>query len=428
MKTLTKEKMKKDLHLLIRELDILSSLDHPNVVKFYESYQDDKFFHLVMEYCEGGELLERIIEKGNLSENECAKIMIKICSGINYLHERGICHRDLKPENFLFSDHSDDSELKIIDFGLSKQFLQETNSANSLKTVVGTALYVAPEVLKGKYDQRCDNWSLGVILYVLLTGNPPFYGNNNNEIFNKVLEGKYSLTTKEFQRVSPQAKDLISKLICYNVNNRLTSKKALKHPWFHMKAQSKLSISERIDDNIVNLMRNFRGVGKFKKEALKVIINQMNEREIKNLKNAFLAFDQDNTGKISFQELKKVMRSLGNNDTEEELMKIMKTCDIEDNTYIYYSEFITATLDKKLYLTEEKLSSAFKYFDVDNSGFITFDNLKEAMARGGKAFPEEVLKSMITDHDLTKNGKISFEEFVEMMKSDKVESLILKTE
>ena len=415
VKTITKEKIKKDVHLLMRELEILRSLDHPNIIKFYESYQDEKFFHLVMEYCEGGELLERIIKKGNLSEKKCSFLMKKIFSAINYLHERGICHRDLKPDNFLFSDKSEDSELKIIDFGLSKQFINDENSLNSLKTVVGTALYVAPEVLKGIYDYRCDNWSLGVILYVLLTGNPPFFGSNNNEIFKKVIEGNYSLEGREFKNVSNSAKDLISKLMCFNVNKRWTTKKALKHSWFKIKNLEENNAL--VDPKIINLIRNFRGVGKFKKEALKIIINQLNEKEIKNLKEAFLAFDQDNSGKISYQELKIVMKNCGYDGTEEELKNIMKTCDIDENTYIYYSEFITATLDKKVYLNKENLYSAFRYFDVDNSGFITYDNLKEAMARGGKLLPEDELMEMINENDLTKNGKISYEEFVEMMKN-----------
>ena len=135
-----------------------------------------------MEYCSGGELLERICSRGRFDECSAAKIMRKLFSAINYLHERGISHRDLKPENFLFENTTDDAEIKIIDFGLSKQFFE-----SSMRTVVGTALYVAPEVLKGKYDNRCDNWSLGIIAYVLLCGNPPFYGNNNKEIFARIL-------------------------------------------------------------------------------------------------------------------------------------------------------------------------------------------------------------------------------------------------
>jgi len=134
-------------------------------VKFYESYQDERFFHIVMEYCSGGELLERICKTGYLDECTAAKIMWKLFSAIHYLHEQGISHRDLKPENFLFENNSPDAEIKIIDFGLSKSFLD-----NTMRTVVGTALYVAPEVLKGKYDNRCDNWSLGIITYVLLSG------------------------------------------------------------------------------------------------------------------------------------------------------------------------------------------------------------------------------------------------------------------
>ena len=166
-----------------------------------------------------------------MPEREAALILKKIFSAVLYLHDRGICHRDLKPENFLFSSKKKDAEIKIIDFGLSKQFVslndQYYDYSKSLKTVVGTPLYVAPEVLKGKYDYRCDNWSLGVIIYILLSGNPPFYGETNQEIFKKVISGKYNYSAIEWKKVSKSAKDLISKLLCVDVQQRYSAEKVL---------------------------------------------------------------------------------------------------------------------------------------------------------------------------------------------------------
>ena len=191
IKTIIKEKISKDMHLLKRELNILRSLDHPYIIKFYETYQDTRFFHLVIEYCSGGDLFEKLLKKGNFSNLETIKIMKKIFLAVKYLHENGICHRDLKPQNFLFEDENEDSEIKLIDFGLSNIY---DNSNNEMKTIVGTNIFMAPEVFQGKYNYKCDTWSLGVISYILLTGNPPF----SEEIHTKK---NFSLNCIEWKKV-----------------------------------------------------------------------------------------------------------------------------------------------------------------------------------------------------------------------------------
>lgn len=178
------------MKLLEEELAILSQVDHPNIIKFHETYIDYRYVHIVMELAEGGELFEKIVEMHKFSEEKAAGLMRKILSAVKHLHEHGICHRDLKPENFLFSDNSQDAEIKLIDFGLSKRFgqLQDQDPSEKMHTIVGTPYYVAPEVLRGNYDFSCDVWSLGVILYIMLCGYPPFEGDNNKEIFKRVLQ------------------------------------------------------------------------------------------------------------------------------------------------------------------------------------------------------------------------------------------------
>ena len=425
IKTIEKVKLKKDLHMLKRELEILKTLDHPNIVKFYETYQDEKFFHLVMEYCSGGELIDRITENGILDEYETAKIMQKLFSATMYLHDKGICHRDLKPENFLFSDKTADSEIKIIDFGLSKQFHLETvNETKAMSTVVGTALYVAPEVLRGKYEFVCDEWSLGVIMYILLSGNPPFYGENKGEIFNKVLNGKFTYPENDWKHVNKEAKDLISRLIQPNASKRLSAEKALKHPWFDLMLlnESPKRSKHPVDPNIIRNLKNFHIASRFKKEALKVIVNMLNEKEIKNLRETFRLIDKDSSGMISYEELCKAMEDLGYHGSQEELSKLLQALNdsSEANKEINYTEFITASMDKKLYMNRERLWATFKHFDVDNSNFITIKSLKEAMARAGRKLPNSELETWIKEIDTSKDGKISYEEFMEMMISDNV--------
>lgn len=166
----------------------MKTLDHPNIIKLYEVYEDSKNVYLVMEVCEGGELFDRIIEKGCFTEIEARRVFTQIVQTINYCHSKGIAHRDLKPENFLLLTKHDESPIKVIDFGLSTNFDQKSN----MKTKAGSPYYISPEVLEGKYDQSCDIWSLGVILYILLSGTPPFYGENDGKILEAVRKGEFT--------------------------------------------------------------------------------------------------------------------------------------------------------------------------------------------------------------------------------------------
>eukprot|EP01017_Pseudomicrothorax_dubius_P012592 TRINITY_DN15281_c0_g1_i1.p1 TRINITY_DN15281_c0_g1~~TRINITY_DN15281_c0_g1_i1.p1 ORF type:complete len:530 (-),score=103.40 TRINITY_DN15281_c0_g1_i1:81-1670(-) len=426
VKTIPKEKIKREFHLLKRELEILTTLSHPNIVRFYESYEDPRLFHLVMELCAGGELLERVKSNDQLTEQQTANIMRKLFSAVNYLHECGICHRDLKPENFLFSDNSPEAEIKIIDFGLSKNFRDV-----SMSTVVGTALYVAPEVLKGTpYSEKCDEWSLGVNMFVLLSGTPPFQGQNNKEVFKNVSVGKYSMSGSEWRNVSREAKDLISKLLVVDPAKRLSAEEALRHPWFRRPSRMLTEVgspphsgsipNEKVNREVIQRLRGLQAVSKFQKEAFHIISNMLTEAETKSLREAFRYLDRDNSGIISVTELLQAMRDMGYQEKEEEIMKIMKNLQLDGEDGLNYKEFIAATMDKKIFLTKDKLQAAFKHFDVDNSGAIHLENFREAMIRTGRKFEDKELEEMIREVDYMKEGRITYEHFCEILLSDHV--------
>lgn len=204
----------------------MKSVDHPNIIKLYDVYEDPKFLHIVQEYCSGGELFEKIIDRGNYTENEASSLMYKLFHAINHLHSQNICHRDIKPENILYKSKDTNSDIKLIDFGLSYKF----GEAEEMHTIVGTSYYVAPEVLEKCYGIECDIWSLGIILYLLLAGKPPFAGSDKNDMFNKIQRCEYSMEDEVWQSVSAEAKDIIGKLICRNPKDRLTAAQAMEHP------------------------------------------------------------------------------------------------------------------------------------------------------------------------------------------------------
>lgn len=211
------------IEVLKREIDILKEVDHPNIIRLKDVYEDKKYLHLITELCTGGELFDRIIEKtnskeGHFSEQDAAKLIRDICDAIAYCHDvKQIVHRDLKPENFLYATKDDDAPIKIIDFGLSRH---DTQNFGVMKTKVGTPYYVAPEVLKREYTKSCDVWSIGVIAYILLCGYPPFYGDSDNEIFESVRVGRYEFPSPEWDDISDDAKDFIKCLLKLNPAER----------------------------------------------------------------------------------------------------------------------------------------------------------------------------------------------------------------
>ena len=214
----------------MREVNLMIKLDHPNIIKLYEYYENEKKIYLIMELCTGGELFDKIIEnteKGKqFTEKQAANIFKQMMSAVNYCHKNGIVHRDLKPENLLYFDKSENSPIKVIDFGMSKRF-----DHNKLLTEkVGTAYYISPEVIKGKYDEKCDIWSAGVILYILICGYPCFNGEDDREILIAIQKGKIRFPSPEWDDVSDDVKNLILRMCC-PPEKRLNAEEVLNESW-----------------------------------------------------------------------------------------------------------------------------------------------------------------------------------------------------
>jgi calcium/calmodulin-dependent protein kinase I len=230
VKIITKSGLsKEDAEALDVEVEVLSKVKHPNIVEFKEIFDCTKTFYLVMELMEGGELFDRIVEKEKYSEKEAQTVIIELASALDYCHELNVVHRDLKPENLLYKSTAPDAKIKIADFGLAKLLDDETIM---MKTACGTPGYVAPEILESKpYSCKVDMWSLGVILYILLCGFPPFYDDNNAKLFAQIKSGRFHYPKDYWHNVSDDAKDLINKLLVVDPALRLDAKGVLNHKW-----------------------------------------------------------------------------------------------------------------------------------------------------------------------------------------------------
>jgi calcium/calmodulin-dependent protein kinase I len=229
-----------DIKLLRREIQIMKKLNHPNILKLYEVYEDDEQFYLVMELVKGKELFDKIVERGMYSERDAANIILQVVSAVRYLHENGIAHRDLKPENLLSAGEEENEIVKIADFGFSKSFADE---GEKLMTSCGSPGYVAPEILTAEsYDKSVDMWSVGVIIYILLSGYPPFYADSAPALFKKIMDVKYDFDDSVWDDISDSAKDLIRNLLVKDPSKRYTASQCLDHAWVRGSAANERQI------------------------------------------------------------------------------------------------------------------------------------------------------------------------------------------
>jgi len=398
---------------LKREIAVMKQLDHPNICKLYESFEDHKHIYLIIELCTGGELFDRIIEVGHLSEAQCANLMQKMLRAIFYMHELHLTHRDLKPENFLFTnkDPIEKSTLKLIDFGLARSF----KTGQMLTTKAGTPYYVAPQVLAGKYTEMADIWSLGVIMYVMLCGYPPFYGDTDQEVLEKVRAGVVVFQAADWKGISEDAKILIKNLLKMNDKDRYTAEQALNHEWIKNTAPTSENVSIR--PGFVDKLRGFRSTNKLKKAALQAIANNLGDSQIQNLRQVFEALDENGDGLLTAAELRAGLEKSGLTEVPGDLQSILEGIDTDGSGVIDYTEFLAATIDRKSYMKEDALWAAFRVFDRDGNGSISKAEL--ALVLGDENVTSMYAKDMaeiMKDVDTNGDGEIDFEEFKAMMK------------
>ncbi|KAL8228652.1 hypothetical protein R6Q57_013552 [Mikania cordata] len=411
-KSILKRKLvsKNDKEDIKREIQIMQHLSgQPNIVEFKGAYEDRQSVHLVMELCAGGELFDRIIAQGHYTEKAAAAICRQIVNVVHVCHFMGVMHRDLKPENFLLSSKDQNSMLKATDFGLSV-FIEE---GKVLRDIVGSAYYVAPEVLRRSYGKEIDIWSAGVMLYILLSGVPPFWAETEKGIFDAILEGEIDFESDPWPSISRGAKDLVRKMLTQDPRKRITSAQVLEHSWLREGGEA---LDKPIDSAVLSRMKQFRAMNKLKKLALKVIAESMSEEEIKGLKAMFVNMDTDKSGSITYEELKTGLARLGSKLSEAEVQQLMEAADVDGNGTIDYIEFITATMHRHKLERDEHLYKAFCHFDTDNSGYITMDELETAMKQYGMG-DEATIKDIISEVDTDNDGRINYEEFCNMMRS-----------
>ena len=402
------------------EIDILTKLSHPNIVKIYEFYISNAHYYIITEFCKEGELFSYI--KNKYSERQLAVLFYQVFSGLWYLHDNKIIHRDIKLENIMISkiekDNRTDEDLfwvKIIDFGTAKIF--EKNKKE--KDVVGSSYYIAPEVLKQNYNEKCDTWSVGVILYMMLVGRAPFDGKDDEEIILKINSADYDSKEPRLLKHSPEVRDLVNKLLQKDINKRYSAKEALNHPWFDKFGGRNLFSNfrrEEIEPYINNLF-NYSYNSKIQQLVIAFLVHNLpsNDTSI-NILKLFRHFNKSGNCKLTKEELIfGLYEYRDKNEVNNVVGRLFALLDGDNNGYIEFEEFLRACIDKRLILNNMYLKYAFRFLDKEKSGTLNTQKIIKAFVLKSNKLIEAVFNNTLISVDRDGDGIINFEEFQELM-------------
>jgi calcium-dependent protein kinase len=404
VKTVPKSRIR-DISRFEQEITIMKQLDHPHVAKLHETVEDSKHVHMVLEYCGGGDLFDRISEAGHLTEVQAAAIMKQLLRACQYLHEKHVCHRDLKPEHVLFVSQEpiESNFLKVIDFANAAKY----ENGQTFLTKAGTPYYVAPEILRGSCTQAVDLWSCGVILYIMLCGSPPFMGATDYDVLAKIRKGDVQFQPDDWKQVSTSATNLVRQLLEVNVAERCVAKEALKHPWIMRTAPG--AGEAQLQPNVVENLRRFREHSQLKKAAIQVVADRLQEDQIKALRTMFLELDTNGDGSLANAEIMMGLQRAGFTQLPHEIQQIVDGIDFDSNGVVDYTEFLAASLDKLIYTQEDACWAAFRVFDRNGDGKISLQEWQQVLNKD--TLPVEAPQHYDRDGD----GCIDFNEFQRMM-------------
>ena len=398
----------KVLKSFMKEAKMLQEADHPNIIKVVDIYRDEATAVIITEHCKGGGLLDRIQEENRLTENLVAQYIKQIASALSYLHSRKVVHRDLRPDVCEFVAKDEDSCLKIVDFGSCKHFEKNLRILER----VGSPFYMAPEVIIGNYDSKCDVWSLGVIMYFLLSGTPPFTGKSENEIMHSVLSTDLTFESKVWRKISNEAKDLLLKILVKNPQDRISAKQVLRDPWIVASSEGKTPDTKLVSTTLENISK-FATESKLQKATLAFIVSQlMGSDEVGVLQEVFKKVDKNGDGLLSRREIRKALEG-HTKFSDEEIAALIEKVDLDRNDKVNYSEFLAATINWEKEMSRERLEKAFKALDADHSGKISREELMAAF--GGSHMSSSHFEEMINEADTNGDGEIDLEEFCNYM-------------
>jgi len=422
IKTVKKKDTDKAKEALQNEVAICLDLDHPHIVKLYDVYEDNLHAHLAMELCDGGEVLDVITAKGKFGEKDAAMLTHQLLQGVTYLHFKGVCHRDLKLENMLLLDKDvpiRQNTMKLIDFGLSRRFV---HGRREMMTKAGSALYVAPEVLHKTepYSEVCDVWSCGCILFIMLSGSPPFGGKSNSEILKKLLKSELTFPEKRWSRISAEAKACVQQLMVRRPAERPSAEVANRIPWLQELGHHSDADSPSHEDckEYFEHLQEFSKLNSFARVAKHLVAHRVGQHEVESLRVAFERLDQNQDGVLSLEEMMVGVAEAGLEGDPTSMKEVFKRIDTDSSGQVDYTEFVAGAMEQRFFQQQELCQEAFDVFDQNHDGDITVDELKDVLKTDGIAaskLGKRALEKILAQADQDGDHKINFSEFVTML-------------
>ena len=445
---------------LIDEIKILKKLDHPNIMKIFECFVDEKNFYIISDFCDQGDLLGKLEKLGKMNEIVVKFLMEQIFNAVAYLHSKNVLHGDIKLENILlytataqrasrrFTSINKDIneidelrnqlnrsktltkwsknyvndmlnyEIKLIDFGCSKYF--DKNKHKRLSGIIGSTLYCSPEVVDDLYDELSDEWSCGVLMYILLSGEPPFQGETEEEVFKEIKKCKYNFNLKAFKDVSYNCKNLIKKLLEPNKKKRIKASEALKHPFFIEFFNPSKAMTANKDLNILKKLINYKKATSKFHEAMYAFIcnNFISIDEEKKLREVFRYIDKEGKNALSKENLKECLNEIGVDLPEEQLDADFKILDANQSNEIVYQEFLRAACDRNVLLTEENLRNTFLALSGgEGKELINGEDIKKFIFKDLN-IQDEKLNEYLEQFGMKKEKTMNFEQFSDILKYD----------
>ena len=450
---------------LLDEILILKNLDHPNIMKLYEFFQDSKNFYMVSEYCDQGDLSEKMNKLHYMNQIVVKFLMEQIFHAVAYLHSRGVCHGDIKLENIMLytttksaeerftiinkkitfdkklqhdiensfnkKENSENFissktmkiikdmlnyEIKLIDFGCSKIF---TKKGERKSGIIGTSMYCSPEVIDNLYDEKCDEWACGILMYLLLCGEPPFDGDTEEEIFKKVKKCEYDFSRPQFKNVSDNCKDLIKKLLEPKLSRRIKAKDALKHPFFTEAFNPDEAFIFNKDTAIIEKLQSLVVPhSQFHSAIISYMCsNYISKDEEKKLRTVFRYIDYDGKNFLTKSKIEKALKDNGTLITVDRIQQIIDALDMDKNGVIEYQEYIQGLCNKNSLFNEFNLKNVFVIIDSDSKGYITSKDIINFVFPD-KTVNNEAIEAFLNQFGMKIDDKLQFDEFAYIIQNN----------
>ena len=442
---------------LLDEINIVGKLQNPNIMKIYECYHYKDNIYIISDFYNEGDLLRKLEKMAIMNEFIVRYLMRQILGVVKSLHYNRVFHGDIKLENIMvhktanrrenrgltkmnasmnqndnskeleknskYLDDMSDYEIKFIDFGCSKYLKKGMNG------IVGTSAYCSPEVIENSYDEKSDEWSCGVLMYILLCHDLPFKGKTEEEIFDNVKKYNVDFDRKELKNISNECMDLMKRLLNPNKNKRITAANALKHPFFTKQLDPKLILTRHKD---LSILKKFKKIEKYPTIIHKVVIayccfHLIDEKERKKLNELYLYLDSKNKNKLSLGDFKEGFKEAKIPISDYEIKEILKILDTDGSKYIEYEEFLRAFSDKDSLLNDKNLKIVFDVIDKDKKGYANINDLKNFITGDNKNnLKESTFKKFIKAIGMNKDSKLYFEKFCDIIRNPITEIIKVK--